>query len=191
MKKIAATLVCFFVFGVFSSGALAEFYRYTDQNGAVRYTDDLSQVPANQRPKVDTYTEVEDSLTPEERATNQAAREQAIRNQAPKPSQKKTAQPEDAASGMQDSRAEKEYQEAKARLEVQKKTLDEEYQALSAEIAEVETLRKSVQRSSPGRALNSRIQELNDRIGAYQQKRLAYEKELNEVEEKRAAEGTP
>lgn len=37
--------------------ALAEFYKYVDESGIARYTDDLSQVPVNQRPGVNTYTE--------------------------------------------------------------------------------------------------------------------------------------
>ncbi len=36
-----------------------EFYKYVDENNHVKYTDDLSQVPEEQRPKVKTYIESE------------------------------------------------------------------------------------------------------------------------------------
>ena len=45
----------------------AEFYKYRDASGVLRYTDDISQIPEDQRPKIDTYTETDDYLTPEEK----------------------------------------------------------------------------------------------------------------------------
>lgn len=40
-----------------SKQAFAEFYKYIDENGIVRYTDNLSKVPENQRLKMQTYSE--------------------------------------------------------------------------------------------------------------------------------------
>jgi len=43
----------------------AEFYKYRDESGVLHYTDDLSEIPANQRPKMDTYKEIDDFFLPE------------------------------------------------------------------------------------------------------------------------------
>ena len=43
----------------------AEFYKYRDDSGVLHYTDDLSAIPADQRPKVDTYSERDDFILPE------------------------------------------------------------------------------------------------------------------------------
>ncbi|MBW1988954.1 MAG: DUF4124 domain-containing protein [Deltaproteobacteria bacterium] len=43
--------------------ALSEFYRYTDSSGTVHYTDNLLEVPEDQRPGVDTYESVSSGNT--------------------------------------------------------------------------------------------------------------------------------
>jgi len=43
----------------------AEFYKYRDGSGVLHYTDDLSEIPADQRPKMDTYKEIDDFFLPE------------------------------------------------------------------------------------------------------------------------------
>jgi hypothetical protein len=50
------------------SPVYAEFYRYKDENGVLRYTDNIADVPESQRVKIDSYYEAEDYLTPEQRA---------------------------------------------------------------------------------------------------------------------------
>ena len=42
----------------------AEFYKYRDANGNLRFTDNLAEVPPDQRPEVDRYKQVEDFRPP-------------------------------------------------------------------------------------------------------------------------------
>lgn len=44
-----------------SMPALGEYYRFVDENGMQRYTDDLSRVPRDQRPKVKAYESIKTS----------------------------------------------------------------------------------------------------------------------------------
>lgn len=43
------------VFLFFTSAAIGEYYQYTDDSGAIRYTDDMTQIPESQRKGAATY----------------------------------------------------------------------------------------------------------------------------------------
>lgn len=44
----------------------AEFYKYKDKSGVLRFTDDINEIPKDQRPKMDAYSEPADFITPEQ-----------------------------------------------------------------------------------------------------------------------------
>ncbi|MDM8516882.1 DUF4124 domain-containing protein [Desulfobacterales bacterium HSG16] len=48
--------------------SIAEFYRYKDENGVLRFTDNIMDVPENQRAEQRKYSEADDLLTPEQKA---------------------------------------------------------------------------------------------------------------------------
>ncbi len=70
-------VICLFTILVFLScvmAAQAEFYRYKDENGAIRFTDDLAEVPEDQRPKLRVYDEPADfGIEPEKPAEKENA----------------------------------------------------------------------------------------------------------------------
>ncbi|MEJ2657523.1 MAG: DUF4124 domain-containing protein, partial [Desulfobacterales bacterium] len=47
---------------LFSISASAEYYKYIDQNGNVHYTDDLTDVPENQRTDINEYNEIQSGV---------------------------------------------------------------------------------------------------------------------------------
>jgi hypothetical protein len=53
MKKRIGTIFIFFL--LLAAPVTAQFYRYTDQNGNLRFTDDLNKVPAEQRESIREY----------------------------------------------------------------------------------------------------------------------------------------
>lgn len=57
--------------------SFAEFYKYRDKDGVLRFTDNLVDVPEDQRPKVDNYSEPDDFLTPQEKKKKAIQKEKA------------------------------------------------------------------------------------------------------------------
>ena len=57
--------------------SFAEFYKYRDKDGVLRFTDNLVDVPEDQRPKVDSYSEPDDYLTPQQKKKKAIQKEKA------------------------------------------------------------------------------------------------------------------
>ena len=57
--------------------SFAEFYKYRDKDGILRFTDNLVDVPEDQRPKVHSYSEPDDFLTPQEKKKKAIQKEKA------------------------------------------------------------------------------------------------------------------
>jgi len=43
------------IFLLFTSGAMGEYYQYTDESGNVRFTDDMTQIPESRQDSVEKY----------------------------------------------------------------------------------------------------------------------------------------
>jgi hypothetical protein len=67
---VLAAMVVFWV-----TPAFGEYYQYTDQNGILRFTDDLASVPPDQRPGVTTHQSVQSA--PVEKTTGVAVADQS------------------------------------------------------------------------------------------------------------------
>jgi chromosome segregation ATPase len=55
MHAIIRLMLVTAMLAVWAAPAVGEYYRYTDSDGVVRFTDDLARVPPDQRPEVKTY----------------------------------------------------------------------------------------------------------------------------------------
>ncbi len=143
--------------------AIAEFYKYFDENGAPHYTDNLAEVPEDQRPKVSRYQEVDDKLRPAEkfkkrqREDNARSKSEALK---PKKNKRKLS-----------SKKRAELEKNRTSLLQEKAELVNEQQALFkfnyriADDIEIKVQKK-------------KIAKLNKRIQAYERRRQAFELEL-------------
>jgi hypothetical protein len=148
--------------------ANAEFYRYTDENGVMRFTDNLQEVPADQRPQLKKYKEAEDDMTPAQRAAKrrreaEAARKAKIRSQQ----RKKTG-------AVKDTRV-----DSPEAFERVKTNLDDEYEYLMRKKSSLEEERKTLRTSEDVSAYQARVRELNEEIRRFEERRSRFIKQAD------------
>ena len=106
--------------------ASAQFYKYLDKQGNVRFTDDINQVPENQRSHIHSYAaasaDAADATVSEGSAEKKTAGGNAA-DEAP------------AETALAASAAEDPLDSTRTRLEAMKKQIDADYQALASEPA--------------------------------------------------------
>lgn len=132
----------------------AEIYKYIDENGQKRWTDDLSQIPVEQRPAAQQIESVSDAT--QEKAVEQE--QSGIEVTAPDES--------GATDGL-----------SREALETEKGNLDSQYQQLLGERKILEEM-KAKGLDAAARA------DLNDRISVFNTKTEQYEKQLEAFNEK-------
>jgi len=128
----------------------AEFYKYKDANGVLRFTDNLLEVPKDQRDKIQTYKEV---VTPE-----------------PEPDIS-DAQKEDAALKNQNNRAEQ--------INSEREVLEQSFKALDAERKSILESPTSPQEQEAYEAHKQRIEAFNARIKAYEEQRKMFQAKVD------------
>ncbi len=146
--------------------SFAEFYQYTDESGVIRFTDDLTQVPEEQRPKVKKYLEPDDSLTPEQRA-----------QKALNAGQESAAEEKLEISGG-------EYLVEFERLDKKKTGLDQRYTELTKERNDLAKEKETISSEAELKAYNEKISSLNNRITAFEAEREAFSKEVDAFNER-------
>lgn len=150
---VLKTVIVAFVLLISVSMAIgAELYRYTDQTGAVRYTDTLSKVPADQR------SNVKKIMTPSPSSEESPAVDEAP---ADDPPQEPDPAPKDDIRQLEFER-----------LSQEKKMLDEEYGELMNTKEELSQKKEQIDLKT----YNDQANQLNERISAYEEKREAFKK---------------
>jgi uncharacterized coiled-coil DUF342 family protein len=123
----------------------AEFYKYRDANGVLRFTDDISEVPEDQRAKLKEYKSVV----------------------TPKPVEEVT----DAQSGPKKSELEAMAQ----KLEAEKTALEEEYQTILDEDRRIKAMTEDPENPPSPEEYNQQLRALRKKIDAYDARRRDFQ----------------
>ncbi|MBL7178926.1 MAG: DUF4124 domain-containing protein [Desulfobacterales bacterium] len=153
---------------LFSAPVSAEFYKYVDKDGNVLYTDDLSQVPEEQRAGLRVFDESQ-SGTYSTTGDVEKQEKQML------PGEGETSRQKEAGD----------FEETRQRLEKQKEALDKESEALEKErealVKEKEELVSSRRfKSGSDSIVKKKLKELTEKTEKFRKK-------LNVMKEKRAA----
>ena len=133
----------------------AEIYKYRDQSGVMRWTNNLNEVPIEQRPQVTILKETQ-SAAPKSDEGEAAGSEQAVAR---------------ATAGELAQRIQA--------LDTEKAVLEQEYQALMQENQALEKIAQQA-RANPEEfeAYQQRVKALNSKIEAYEVKRKAFQEKV-------------
>lgn len=155
------------VLWMFSAPVSAQFYKYTDENGVVRFTDDLNMIPKEQREEIPAYRE---SKSPEPEA-------------APAEAETETA---DTGSLLSDDEeaSEAELEQESKRLEALRGELQQEYEALLQEQERIKPDKAVTRSAAKVKEYERRKAALKERAGKYDAKRKAYEAEVQAYNER-------
>jgi hypothetical protein len=164
-------LIVFMVVLGISGGVRGEFYKYIDQDGNVQFTDNLSNVPVDQRAKIEQYEDVTTTPAAETGPEAPEAEEAMDQEMASGDDASPEAPMEEAGDrpAVEDQQGEMEQQ-----LREQEKQLRAEYEALMKKREAIE--KTSSQRLTPKlrKRLQGDIKDFNDRIKDYEKRREAH-----------------
>jgi hypothetical protein len=160
MKALAIAIWAVTLFS--AAPTLAQFYRYVDANGHVRFTDNINQVPEKQRVAARSYVE-STSAAVEAKAADESADRKAPATAAPV--EMAVAAPV-ASEDPSDS--------AKGRMDDMKKQVEAQYQALLKE-------KDALAKEKETRKTREQVADYNKRVEAFNQSAGAYEAKSNDL----------
>ncbi len=150
--------------------ASAEFYRYVDQEGKTHYTDDIANIPADQRSHVSEYDDAAlgSSLQQKTETTIQQEGDREATLRAPE------EMPPQGALGVGDD----ETKAVDQRLKETGVALEQEYQALMEEREQLDEAAKRPTTPAMRRNLVEKVRDFNSRINDYEKRRAAFNGEV-------------
>ena len=178
MKK---TIRAGFLFGILILAApgYAEIYKYIDENGQKRWTDDLSQVPKDQRPAA-------------QRLVTEAA-EATTETTSDEPTQATPLSPVPETGGMVpdtdetgpiDSLSRDALVKEKAQIHEQYRQLMEERQTLQQAIAEAPSGDDRAELDKKATAYNQKAEAYDNRLNDFNKKVARYNQQISDAQEK-------
>ena len=174
MKLI--NLLIFLIIILFSAAASAQFYKYVDENGNIHFTDDINEVPVEQRDNIRSYVESEsDADIPEENRPHEQPQEDTQQANS---------------TGLPDDTETESLENTRNRLEALKQDLDNEYQML---VKEKEKLAKDKEKAVTREQIieyNKKVDSLNERVKMYDQKGKEYKTQVDAYNAKLSEENS-
>jgi len=169
-------LICLFMVSllmVATIPALGEYYQYTDQNGNIRFTDDLYEVPEDQRANMQTHESVQ---------TEKAVQSDSVFPPVDDDTFSDSPSMTDTADKSEQSSAKTFEQELKLDAE----TLDQRQSDLSRTFKSLEAEKKAIEDQKPPKGASSRVmgpyvdkvEALNAKIEKYERQREEFDKKV-------------
>jgi hypothetical protein len=147
---------------VFAGPAFAQFYKYVNKQGEVRFTDDINQVPRDQRAAAQSYP---GSQTPDQAAAGEPS---VVKEEKP------AVHEPPAASAATDGEGEDAMAVTRARLDAQKKEVEADYQALLKE-------KDRLSNAKGEKKTRDEINTYNKEVEAYNHQAESFEKKNNDL----------
>ena len=155
---------------LWATPALSEYYQYKDQNGVLRFTDDLSSVPPDQRPDIKTHQSIESQ--PVQKTTGTVEKETANKVKA---SPATGTPPSGGTWQKRNAQKKQELDQMQAELKIT-------FESLQAERAKLETqappkdasFKEKVAYTEKVQALNLKIANYESQLDAFNEKVSAY-----------------
>ena len=184
MRLLYALL--FLICMLLPSSVLAEYYQYRDQNGVLRFTDNLADVPEDQRQQIMSYTESETFVMTEEESLeyfqDTSVQEETGEDMEGAYQSEETGedveganQSEETVTGQDDNLAQLK------KLNQMKAALDEEFAELMEEkqvLLQYKDSKKNIG-VKEAKSYQKKVTLLNQRITDFEERRQAYKKEAD------------
>jgi hypothetical protein len=184
MRLLFALL--FLICMLLPSSALAEYYQYRDQNGVLRFTDNLADVPEDQRQQIKSYTESEAFVMTEEESMeylqDTSAQEETGEDMEGADQSEETGEDMEGADQSEETETGRDDNLAQLKkLNQMKAVLDEEFAELMEEKQVLLQYKDSKKNMSikEARAYQKKVTLLNQRITDFEERRQAYKKEAD------------
>jgi hypothetical protein len=149
---------------VFAGPAFAQFYKYLDKQGVVRFTDDINQVPQDQRSAIRSYSESQAGGTSAGEAPAAAKEEKTAAPEPPAASAKAVGEGKDPIEG------------TRAQLDALKKEVEAEYQLLVNEKGRLAKEKETKKTREEITAYNKGVEAFNQRAESFEKKNADYRK---------------
>jgi len=171
----------------FPTVARGEFYRYIDGNGNVRFTDNLANVPPEQRTRVEEYKEVvpDRPSLKEEEAKGKGQDEG--KGTEPEAAEGTAKTDTETGSAMDDGKTEA----MRQKLKDEGLRLQEEYDALMEEREKLDKAASTRLTPAAQRGLVDKIKDFNARIQDYEKRRETHNKAVEAYQTDTTASDVP